>query len=365
MKSLENIDRTSLSTDLVMDMLKLYQFKGKDFYYAEALKSRKNQMVAYTVERDSFYTEKILNLEISDYRLKMLIKKHSVSKNNTELILEHIVKSFTMIQEEIDTFDLITNEIFSLGRFIFGTKKFKFKSDIYNDTTTLFNEKKKKSRRMLLEQLLETYTKKVKENKFEQTLLITNFYVDFINLQIFESYNEFIGLYILYILLYRAGFKVFKYVSFFQLIYENKEEFDDAVAKACYDWKDGYAVTGPLNKVIVELMLKGYYKIETELRNVNFDKKVKKTNDIEATILKLPQVFTKEMIRAKQSYVSDSTINRTLKRLSSEGKVRANGVGRSAKWIRLVEYENFEPLKPQLDMFELMSQLNSEDEASS
>lgn len=364
MKSLENVDRTSLSTDLIMDMLKLYQFKGKDFYYAEALKSRTTQMVNYTIERDSFYTEKLLDFEISDYRLRMLIKKHSPGKNSQETVVANIVESFAMIQDKIDTFDLITNEIFSLGRFIFGSKKFKFKTDVYNDTSTLFNEKKRKSRRMILEQLLETYNKKLKEDKYETTLLITNFYVDFINLEIFDTRNDIIGLYILYLLLFRAGFKVFKYVSFFQLVYENKAEFDEAIAKACYDWKDGYAVTGPLNKVIVKLMLQGYYKIETELRNVDFDKKVKKTNDIEATILRLPQIFTKEMIRDKQSYVSDSTINRTLKRLSEEGKVRANGVGRSAKWIRLVEYDNFEPCQPQLDMFELMSQLNNDEKAS-
>lgn len=360
MKSLENIDRTSLSTDLIMDVLKLYQFKGKDFYYTEALKNRSTQMTNYTVERDSFYLEKLLDLDISDYRLKMLIKKHAEAKNTKEAIVANIVKSFTMIQKDIETFDLITNEIFSIGRFIFGDRKFKFNYDFYSETNTLFQEKKKKSRRMILEQLLETYALKVKEDKYETTLLITNFYVDFINLNIFNIHNDIIGLYVLYLLLFKAGFKVFRYVSFFQLIYESKEEFTEACKKANYDWKDAYAVTGPLNKVIVKLLLKGYYQVEEELRNVDFDKKVKKTNNVEAIILKLPQVFTKEMIRDKQSYVSDSTINRTLKRLSEQGKVRANGVGRSATWVRLVNYESFEPAQPQLDMFDIMSQINNE-----
>jgi len=71
---------------------------------------------------------------------------------------------------------------------------------------------------------------------------------------------------------------------------------------------------------------------------------ISKTDYIENTIDKLEEVFTKEDIRLKHPLISDSTINRTLKRLQEENKVRPLGLGRNAKWIKL--YKKPQKSKP-------------------
>ena len=50
-------------------------------------------------------------------------------------------------------------------------------------------------------------------------------------------------------------------------------------------------------------------------------------------------------------------INRTLKRLRKEDKIRPNGTGRSASWIRIVDYERFDVPNMQLDLFQIMSDI--------
>ena len=68
--------------------------------------------------------------------------------------------------------------------------------------------------------------------------------------------------------------------------------------------------------------------------------------------MKLGETFTKDEIRNKSPYISESTINRTLKRLRDENKIRPNGVGRSATWIKLVHTDRFEVNARQMDLFE-------------
>ena len=86
-----------------------------------------------------------------------------------------------------------------------------------------------------------------------------------------------------------------------------------------------------------------------------YDSKLNKGDNIENTIYRVPQIFTKDDIRIKHPYVSDSTINRTLQRLRDEGKISPLGTGRSAKWMRVTQTpERFNPYE-QLDIFGLDS----------
>ena len=66
--------------------------------------------------------------------------------------------------------------------------------------------------------------------------------------------------------------------------------------------------------------------------------------------MKLNDVFAKDEIRERHPLISDSTINRTLKRLQEEGKIRPLGKGRSAKWIKLVKTEKKLNFQQQLHM---------------
>ena len=66
-----------------------------------------------------------------------------------------------------------------------------------------------------------------------------------------------------------------------------------------------------------------------------FDRSINKANNIENTILKLPEIFTKEEIRINHPFVSESTINRTLSKLRDEKVIKPLGKGRSAKWIKI------------------------------
>ncbi len=338
MNCLSNMERITLKVDMVMDLIKVYEFKGKEFYYDNCLEDDSLKLMEEIIYENTFFVAKLFDLDITDARLKLLIKKDLVPKNKTEVLINNIKQVFNEIQFKKDGFEYTPNQFLDFARFLFKNyKQISFNQIKTIDKSLLKLERKTKSKREELNNLLKDFQNKLDSNLYELTLLITNFYVDFLNMDIFTSNNEELGIFILYILLYKEGFNVFKYVSFFNILYKNYESFKKTILQANFNWDEGFSQTKYLNQLIIRFLLEGYKKLEPIVRDYLFEKELNKSDSIENIILKFDNLFTKDDIRLKYPYVSDSTINRTLKRLRDENKIKPLGTGRSAKWIKTIE----------------------------
>ena len=133
MKNLENLHLTPFSNDEVMKLIKLYQFKGKDFYYDNILKPDLDSIVKKTIETECYEMVKYLNLNITDNRKNLIIKKNSTPKNNEEKVLANIKEIFTKLHSNPHNFETIPNEILLLAKLLykditqvsFNTRKYK------------------------------------------------------------------------------------------------------------------------------------------------------------------------------------------------------------------------------------------------
>lgn len=355
MHCLENIQRISYPADLVMDLTKLYRFKGKDFYYEDIFKNEMNTIVKDTIERDTFFAARVLNLNISENRLRLIIRKNGTPRTNDEKILANLKEVFKIIQDKGTDLELTSNEFLALSKRIFGeVKEVGYASKTIDVQVNLLTEKKRISLRTKLDQILSLYKKLLNSNQVEATQLATNLFIDITNIKLYTQENEFLNLLIYYSLLFKERFNVFKYVSFFELYYEHEEEFKNAIISASFNWEQGFSQTAILNRLTIQMMLEGYNQIEQKTDEYNFDKRIRKIDNVESTILKLGQIFTKDEIRSKHPYFSDSTINRALESLKKQNKIRPNGTGRSATWVRIVEEEMFDSRNRQMSLFEII-----------
>ena len=203
------------------------------------------------------------------------------------------------------------------------------------------------------------YKKYLNSERVEITQLTTNLFVDIVNLNIYTEQNNFLCLLIYYCLLFRERFNVFKYVSFFEMYLEHEEEFKTNLVQASYNWEQGFAQTANLNRLTIKMLLKGYNQIEAKSDLYNFDKKIRKIDNVESSILKMGEIFTKDEIRNINPYLSDSTINRALENLKKQNKIRPNGTGRSATWIKIYDAEPIDIRNQQISIFDL--KLDDED----
>ncbi len=358
MKNLVNLNVTPFTNEEVMKLIKLYQFKGKDFYYQNVMSSDLESIIKETVEIDCYEMVKLLNLDITDNRKKLIILKDSTPKTKDEKTLKNLKNIFQRIQADSHNFEFLTNDVLSLGKLLSkGISDCSFNRVQIKKQVNMIIENTSKSKRDEFEDLLKTCENLINKGEYELTYIITNFYIDFINGNYFSINNNTLGLILLYLLLYREDFHLFKYVSFTRLLNNHIDEFKTYVNKANYNYEEGFSKTAPLQKLIIDMLIEGYNMVETKVREYSFDSNLNKSDNIENTIYKLPQIFTKDDIRLRHPYTSESTINRTLQRLRDENKIRPNGVGRSASWIRLVELSDFNPDYKQMDIF---NELNDE-----
>ncbi len=354
MKCLSNVERATYPIELVMELTKLYQFKGKDFYYEDFLKNHLDGIIRTTVEADTLAFTKLLNLNVTDNRFKLIVRKGSTPKTKDEMVVKNLKEVFDLIQAKSESIELTTNEFLQLGMRIFKKHtRIDFGNVVETVKVNLLEDKKVVSKRKNLEDELGLYSRQLIRGNVETTLLVTNFFVDIVNQDIFNEYNEPISLLILYCLLFRQRFNVFKYISFFDMYLENKEEFDKALAKASYRWETGYSDTDDLNKLIILMLNDGYEKVERMVQDTDFDKKLNKIDNVKTAIMKLPQTFTKAQITQMYPYISPTTINRALASLQEEGKISSNGTGRSATWNKTVSDEIFNAKGRQITLFDL------------
>lgn len=351
------MNRNAITPDMVIDLISLYESKGKEFYYEEVLKADFESINKGVVEKDAMFLTKMLNINISEARARMIIKKEIIPRNKDEQLVFNIKQCLSTINENPNDFDLIPNTVYDMIEFVYkDVDEIKFEYDVETDKNgkmDLFGGKRRHiSRADKLTELFRLYNKKRDSKEYELTALIANFYVDFLNMKIFNKHNDVAALFLIFVLLCQNGFKVVMNTSFFEQLSFKFQSFNEAIMQANFNWSSGYSETVTLQRIIIKLLLDLYKQYDRIVDDYKFDENLKKTDNIESTIMKLGEIFTKDEIRNIHPYVSDSTINRTLKRMRDDGLIEPMGTGRSAKWMRLVQTPKKFTVSSQMSLFD-------------
>lgn len=332
MNCISKLDHYIIPNDIVVTLSKIYRYIGNNEFYINSLGNDLNKVIEATAEKDTYYLSKILKLDISEARSKLIIEKNSSPRNKEEKTLYNIKEVLMAIQQKFQLLSLQSNEIFNMINYIYSHyNAIKFDD---NQSYSNFLVNKEKSKRNILDEMNELINVYTRSESFDKIILYLNYFVDFYNLRPFITKNDVISLIILYQVVLTSDINAFKYVSFFELLYNNFEKFNDELCKASVNWRDGFSQTSEFVRFFLDLVIEAYSKTDEIIKNYQFDKNYKKSENIENTILNMKSTFTKEDIRINNPYVSESTINRALIALRDSGYIEPLGKGRSAKWIR-------------------------------
>lgn len=334
MKALGNMDRIQIHQDVMMLLLSLYESKGKSFYYDDLFQRDSHAFEKKTMEQNLIALAHILKLEMTDARIRLFAKKMMSPRTKDEHFLANLKQALNQLHKHPEHFELLVNEVGNLIKLLSrNTDSISFLS--YEKEEEGMLKGKKASRKEDLEKLMVLFEKQIRMKKYELTQLITNFYVDFINMNILSSQADLVGVILLYALIAK-DFSVFKYVSFFKYFKQEYEGWKSGMITASYYWSSGFAQTDMLSRMLLQILIKAYEEVDSMAHEYVFEKELNKSNNIENSILKLDEIFSKEDLRKRHPNVSDATIDRTLKRLKDEDKIRPLGKGRSSKWQRIV-----------------------------
>ncbi|MGI6392591.1 MAG: hypothetical protein ACOX16_03135 [Candidatus Izemoplasmatales bacterium] len=347
MNCIDNINRTPIPSDIFMSTLKLYYQLGRNEVYQQLFKNdfaRIREQNAY-LEATAFFRAFFPSFKVSDARLRSLRLSSTVAKNKAEVQYKNIIAIFLMIHERSSQpFHLNVTEINDLTKLLFknvlSPEKLQYRklerqrpSLIASDSLSL---------REQLEELIRKVQEVKKQGNSEPLFLYLNFMVDFMNMEIYKhDQNDVVALLVFYIMMLQEGIIVASYLSFFAKLLLNLDEYSKLLDKTRFGWSEGFSEIMPLARFMIRMYHQLYLELRDYARDYEYESQleISKSDYIENTIGKLPEVFQKADIRLKHPFISDSTINRTLKRLQEENKIRPLGTGRSAKWIKLYHKE--------------------------
>lgn len=338
MRALDNIKNIIIPQDLVINLLNVYNLKGECKYCSHIFAKDAKTFKKGKDKENIYYLAKFLEIDFNESKLKRFSKSHITAKNSSELYFNNVKKSLALISENRGDFEVKSNDIISLAN-ILGKDIKKVSINKLDDLKLSFMENKKsESERVFLEEFTNYFHKIKNQNKFEILSVLIAFYIDFISLDLFSYYNKEMALIIFYGYL-QDEFKIFQYLPFFKYLYEIKEEFINMRNIALTNWKLKVPEVMEILKLLIPLIIKAGYDIQKLKHQYEFEKTRNKGDSLENTIMKGPQTFTKQDLRKNHPRISDSTIDRTLKRLKDEEKIMPLGTGRSAMWQRIVSGE--------------------------
>lgn len=337
---LEKIETSVMPNDIVRLYLDIYPFIGRNADMLSTVERDLDVLIATTIQRDAGALKTLFDLNVSESRMRAMLIKDVRPKTKDERLLKNIRRAFEKVHQETDTFALYVAEVHDLLKFLYADveapSKLQFaKAEKQKRKRTDLLASAHTTKREALEALIHQYKRIQNKALFEPSYVIVNFYIDFINMKPFTAHNDMIGLFLLYILLLTNGYQSLHLSSFFELIEKQAATFEKHTKDASYNWSEGLADVMPMHRFLSKLLLESYRNLHELLRNYTYDKQTNKSDYIENTINKLDEVFTKEDIRRRHPTISESTINRTLKRLRDEKKIRPLGKGRSASWMKL------------------------------
>lgn len=338
MSSVLNIQRFIIPNDVIVSLTHIYKWIGQNDNFNEVLKSDIDRVIEQTVERDCYFLSRLLNLDITDARARLIITKNSNPRNKEETTLFNLKEMLMGIQRKYRQTRHQSNDLLNMINYVyshFNDIKFDF---IPTEKRIILQSQAMKSKRLLIDEINNVIDHHLDKEQFERITLYLHFFIDFHNIKPFVSKNETAELILLYLLIFKSDLEAFRYVSFFESLYDQYDEFLTELRNASFNWKEGYAQTLGFVRFINKFIIKAYQKAHVIIKDYKFDANLNKADNIENTITKLPDIFTKDEIRLLHPYVSESTINRALIKMRDEGFIKPLGKGRSAKWIRMKDY---------------------------
>lgn len=335
MSCIQNINRFLIPNDVIVTLSEIYQFIGKNDEFIELVGNDKERVIGQTVERDSYFLSKILGYDISDMRTRLIITKDSNPRNKDETTLSNLKDMLLNIQKRPMQFNLKSNDILNVTNLVFAHYNTAIKFDyVPSEKKSLLQSQNMKSKRLIIDEINTEVELICKNKSYEKITLFLHYFIDFYNIKPLSSQNEVANWLFLYLLLIKCNITAFRYVSFFEIIFEDYKNFQTELLNSSFNWQEGFSQSTGFIRYMVNLILNGYKKADEIIRNYKFDKDLNKIENIKNTIFNMTEIFTKEEIRHIHPYVSESTINRALLSLRDDGFISPLGKGRSAKWIR-------------------------------
>ena len=335
----------SLPVNIYHTIAKIHEYKGKQELYVKNYPDVLDKMIDVAKIQSTKSSNAIEGIYTNDARLNELMNKKAEPRNRNEEeiagyrhVLDIIHENYAYI--EFNKNDILTlhNQLYSYsyvnykGKFktldntimevdALGNRKVRFQPVSSFETENYFNK------------MVEAYNKAVKEN-IPALILIPVLIHDFLCIHPFDDGNGRMSRLLTLLLLYKFGYFVGRYISIEMLIEESKESYYEELKRSSEKWHTGENDEIPFIRYMLGVLLKAYEECDDRF-NLIGNEKLTSPERVLSVIQRSLEPLSKKDIMILCPDISQRTIERALKELYDNSKIKQVGSGRSTKYVKL------------------------------
>jgi Fic family protein len=185
-----------------------------------------------------------------------------------------------------------------------------------------------------LAELTDRYRQAIAAGQHHPVLLAGLFVLDLLVVHPFEDGNGRVSRILANALLLDRGHQVSRYVSLEQLTAETAEDYYHALLASIHGWHEGRHNPWPWLEYFAATLAHGYEMFAARAAAARSGRS-KQSRVRDHVLRHAPRRFRLDDLRTALPGVSDQTIRLALKELRDAGRVRSEGTGRAASWVRL------------------------------
>ena len=334
----------SLPVNIYHTIAKIHEYKGKQELYVKNYPDVLDKMIDVAKIQSTKSSNAIEGIYTNDARLNELMNKKTEPRNRNEEEITGYRHVLDIIHENYAYIEFNKNDILTLHNQLYSYSyvnyKGKFKTldntimevDALGNRKVRFQPVSSFETENYFDKMVEAYNKAVKEN-IPALILIPVLIHDFLCIHPFDDGNGRMSRLLTLLLLYKFGYFVGRYISIEMLIEESKETYYEELQRSSEKWHTGETDEIPFIRYMLGVLLKAYEECDDRFKLIG-NEKLTSPERVLSVVQKSLDPLSKKDIMILCPDISQRTIERALKELHDNNKIKQIGSGRSTKYIK-------------------------------
>ena len=328
--------------EIVNYLALIHEYKGKQANYVQNKAAELERLVEIAKVQSTEASNSIEGIRTTETRLRQLMSEKTTPRNRDEREIAGYRDALNIVHENFKYIPLTPNYILQLHKILmshtdsgFGgsfknVQNYISATDAAGKRFTLFTPLAPCETPEAMQEICDEYNRAIGEGKVDPLLLIPVFIHDFLCIHPFLDGNGRISRLLTTLLLYRAGYKVGKYISLEAKIAGSKDGYYDALETSQAGWHEQQDDSTAFVKYLLGTVIAAYRDFDDRIQIVSPSSLETVKNAIDSKLGK----FTKKDILELCPSLSASTVERHLKRLTAEGYISKHGAGKNTFYAK-------------------------------
>ena len=334
----------SLPVNIYNTIAKIHEYKGKQELYVKNYPDVLDKMIDVAKIQSTKSSNAIEGIYTNDARLNELMNKKAEPRNRNEEEIAGYRHVLDIIHENYAYIEFNKNDILTLHNQLYSYSYVNYKGKFKTLDNTIMEVDELGNRKVrfqpvssfetenYFDKMVGAYKKAVEAN-IPALILIPVLIHDFLCIHPFDDGNGRMSRLLTLLLLYKFGYFVGRYISIEMLIEDSKESYYEELKRSSEKWHTGENDEIPFIRYMLGVLLKAYEECDDRFNFIG-NEKLTSPERVLSVIQRSLEPLSKKDIMIICPDISQRTIERALKELYDNSKIKQVGSGRSTKYIK-------------------------------